>query len=296
MRLKTFRASTVALAMAQVREDLGPEALILSTRRLPDGAEVTAALETLPPPLPDPARLDGLRWHGVPATLAAVLATAPLEPALTHALRFGRVDTAPYAPPILLAGPPGAGKTLTAARLATRFVLAGHRPLVICADGQRAAAAEQLAAFTRLLELPLLVAPDPLTLARALARREAGAPVLIDTAGIDPFDPAAQAALAALAAAASATTALVLPAGLDPNEAADTASAFAAAGATLLVATRLDVTRRIGSVLAAAHAGGERRLALAEAGIGPGAADGLAPLTPALLAHFFADPKIRKAA
>ncbi len=286
----------MAAAMAQVRAELGPEALILSTRRVADGSEITAALESLPPPLPDPARLDRLRWHGVPPALAAQLSIAPLEPALAQALRFGGIDITPYAPPLLLAGPPGAGKTLTAARLATRLVLAGTRPLVICADGQRTAAAEQLAAFTRLLDLPLLVAPDPLTLARALMRREAGAPVLIDTAGIDPFDPAAQAGITALAAAAAATTALELTAGLDPNEAADTASAFATAGATLLVATRLDVTRRIGGVLAAAHAGGERRLTLAEAGIGPGAADGLVPLTPSLLARSFADPKIRKAA
>jgi flagellar biosynthesis protein FlhF len=50
----------------------------------------------------------------------------------------------------------------------------------------------------------------------------------------------------------------------------------------MLVATRLDVTRRLGAVLAAAHAGG---LALSEAGIGPGAADGLVPMTPGLLAE-----------
>ncbi len=53
------------------------------------------------------------------------------------------------------------------------------------------------------------------------------------------------------------------------------------AGAGLLVATRLDLARRLGGVLAAADAG----LAIAEAGIGPGAADGLVPLTPELLAR-----------
>ena len=147
-------------------------------------------------------------------------------------------------------------------------------------------------AFTRLLGLTLIVAPDAITLARALARRENGAPVLIDTAGIDPFSAQAQAALAGLAAAASATTALVLPAGLDPNEAADAAAIFAAVSATLLVSTRMDLARRIGSVLAAAAAG----LAIAEGGTGPGIADGLQPLTPALLAARLASPTNRKAA
>jgi flagellar biosynthesis protein FlhF len=73
---------------------------------------------------------------------------------------------------------------------------------------------------------------------------------------------------------------LVLPAGLDPAEAADQAQAYLASGARLLVATRLDLVRRLGGILAAAGSG----LALAEAGIGPGAADGLLPITPAWLA------------
>ena len=73
---------------------------------------------------------------------------------------------------------------------------------------------------------------------------------------------------------------LVLPAGLDAAEAADLAHAYAAAGASLLVATRLDLARRLGGILAAASA----RLALTEAGIGPGAADGLLPITPEWLA------------
>jgi flagellar biosynthesis protein FlhF len=86
--------------------------------------------------------------------------------------------------------------------------------------------------------------------------------------------------LTALAATARAAMVLVLPAGLDPAEAADQAQAYVAAGARLLVATRLDWARRLGGTLAAAGNG----LALAEAGIGPGAADGLLPITPAWLA------------
>ncbi len=72
-----------------------------------------------------------------------------------------------------------------------------------------------------------------------------------------------------------------MSAGTDPGEASDMAALYAAAGARPLVATRLDVARRLGGVLAAAAAGGP----LAEFGIGPGAADGLVPATPAALAH-----------
>jgi flagellar biosynthesis protein FlhF len=292
MRLKLYRAPTVAAAMAQVRAELGTDALILSTRRAGGGVEVTAALEPMAPALPDPAQLDRLRWHGVPPALAATLAHGSLEAALPSQLRFAALDLLGDSAPLLLVGPPGAGKTLTAARLATRLVMQGVTPMVISADGERAGAAEQLAAFTRLLGLMLIVAPDAVTLARALARRAVGSPVLIDGPGIDPFSPAAQAAVGTLAQTADATMALVVPAGLDPHEAADTAAAFAAAGAAMLIATRLDVARRLGGVLAAASVG----LALAEAGVGPGAADGLVPMTPALLATRLLGAPHKKAA
>ncbi len=125
------------------------------------------------------------------------------------------------------------------------------------------------------------MASHPTTLARALARRRNGTPVIIDAPGANPFDATQREEISALATSAGAATALVLPAGIDPAEATDLGAAFAEQGAALLVATRLDMARRLGGVLAAAQAGG---LALAEAGIGPGAADGLAPMTAALLA------------
>ena len=284
MRLKLYRAADNAAAIAQVRAELGPDALILSSRRIAGGVEVTAALEPddepAPPPAPDTRRVAAFTWHGVPAGLARRLEAGPLPFALSAVLRFEKLALCAAAPPLLVAGPPGAGKTLTVARLAARLVLAGTVPMVITADGKRAGAAEQLAAFTRLLGLQLIVASAPVPLSRALARREAGAPVLIDMPGTDPFDPAQREEIAALAATAGGALAVVLPAGLDVGEATDLAGAYAACGARLLAATRLDLARRIGAVLAAAGAG----LALAEAGIGPGAADGMVPMTPDLLA------------
>ena len=281
MRLKLYRAPAMAQAMARVRAELGEDALILATRRVGGGVEVTAALEPEdPPPLapPDPIRLAALDFHGVPAALHALLLRGELEAALAKAIPFGALPLGEA--PLLFIGPPGAGKTLTVARLATRLVLAGVLPLVITADGNRAGATEQLAAYTRLLGISLIVACHPVTLGRALARRLDAAPVLVDSPGCDPFDPAQVEELTALAATAAAAVVLVLPAGLDPAEANDQAQAFAASGARLLVATRLDLARRLGGILAAASTG----LALTEAGIGPGAADGLLPITPAWLA------------
>jgi len=284
MRLKIFRAATTAEAMARVRSELGVDALILGTRKVSDGVEVTAALEPAVPPTPappDPARVGLLQYHAVPAELHPALDRCALPDALARAVPFAALSLENDSAPILLAGPPGAGKTLTTARLATRLVLAGTTPLVITADGRRAGATEQLAAFTRLLGINLVVASHPVTLSRAVTRRQNGAPVLIDAAGSDPFDPAQSDELRALAAASGSVIALVLPAGMDPAEAADVACAYAAAGAAMLIVTKLDLTRRLGSLMAAAAAA---RLPLAEAGIGAGAADGMVPFTPALLA------------
>jgi len=285
MRLKLYRAAGMAEAMARVRAELGADALILATRRVADGVEITAALdpEDAAPPLaaPDPARLAALEFHAVPAALRAALQGGELTAALAGALPFDTLPLAPGGRPLLLVGPPGAGKTLTVARLATRLVMGGVTPVVITADGKRAGATEQLAAFTKLLGINLTVACHPVTLGRALARRPDGAPVLIDTPGSDPFDAGQIEELLVLAATADASMVLVLPAGIDAAEAADLAAGYASAGARLLVVTRLDLAHRLGGVLAAA-AGGS--LALTEAGVGPGAADGLLPLTPDWLA------------
>jgi len=288
MRLKTFRATRMAEAMALLREELGAEAVILSTRRTAQGVEITAALEPEEPVLIPPAGsvapampVQGpLAFHNPPAALAAALGQAPLDQALGRALGFGPLPDARDRP-LMLVGPPGAGKTLTCAKLAARLVLAGSPPVVATTDGQRAGATAQLAAFTGVLGLTLAVAPSAAALSKALARRTPGQQALIDTAGCDPFDPNQAVVLHALASAVRAELVLVLPAGLDTAEAADLARAFAALGARHLVPTRLDAARRLGAVLAAAEAG---PLLLTEAGTSPEVVDGLEALSPARLA------------
>ena len=75
---------------------------------------------------------------------------------------------------------------------------------------------------------------------------------------------------------------LVLAAGGDVLESAECAVAFSEAGAGRLIATKLDISRRLGGVLSAADAG---RLALAAAGVSPNIGDGLAPINPVSLAR-----------
>jgi flagellar biosynthesis protein FlhF len=76
-----------------------------------------------------------------------------------------------------------------------------------------------------------------------------GAHVFVDTPGRNPFIESERKQLHALVAAAGGEATLVLPAGLDASEAVDMANEFRALGATRLLITRLDMTRRLGSML-----------------------------------------------
>ncbi len=280
MRLRVFHARNATLALTAVREALGEEAVVLGTRRVAGGVEVTAALDLAEPeliePEPEPPPSE-LARHNLGAALSGAFPGPDLTVALEVRLAF---EPLPEDRPLLLVGPPGAGKTLTCAKLAARAKMAGHAPIVVTADGARAGAVEQLAAFTRLLRLTLAVAAVPEALAKALAARQPGQLALVDGFGCNPFDEAQAERLYRLIRAAEATPVLVLPAGLDAEESAEIARAFHQLGARHLLPTRLDMARRLGGVLSAAAMG----LALTEAGIGPQVAHGLQPLSPAWLA------------
>ncbi len=177
---------------------------------------------------------------------------------------------------IYLPVPPGAGKTVTAAKLAARALRAGGRVRLISADAARAGAAEQLAAFARILRVPVERAEGVLALRNAAAAAEPGETLLIDTAGINPYASADRDELDALIDAGAAEPVLVLPAGSDAVDAVDMARIFAEHGCSRIILTRIDIARRLGSALAAADA---NALAFADAGIAAAIADGLSPST-----------------
>ena len=262
MRLRLFTGTDTAQAIAAARAALGPDALVLEQRQVRGGVEITAAVESPDDQPPPPS--DMLTRHGVPEPLARILATSPL--ALPSRLRFGALPEGPC----MLVGPPGAGKTLAAIRLATAAVFAGETPRVAGADARRAG--NELASL--LAVLGLAPHPDPMS---------AG---IIDTAGIDIFDPASHADLPVT----HATCVLVLPADLDALCAAETAATWRAWGCTHLIATRLDLAPRLGALLAAADSG----LILTLASLSPAAGAAMMPLTPAFVARRLARAPTRK--
>jgi flagellar biosynthesis protein FlhF len=299
MRLKVFQAATVAEAMAEIRRTLGEDAVIVATETAPDGARVTAATDSTVPfdamlcdeaagDVPDMADVlyERLDRHRVPAPLIERLVGAALTIGgdnvvstlggiLQSAFAFHPLQSDRTPRRVLLIGPPGQGKTVTAARLTARAVLAGRPVRVIAADMTRAGAFAQISELCR----PMGVKPLPWS---PQAPLDAGdGLVVIDGPGVNPFDAADLANVSEIVAATDAEPLLVLAAGTEATEAAEIADAFAAVGVQRLIATRLDAARRLGGVLAAADAG----LALADAGIGRAIAETLVAFQPLALAR-----------
>lgn len=311
MRLKTFTADDMAAAMKRVRAELGADAIIVSSHETAGGVEVVAAVDSAPetgfeiaPLSAEPADgvdalQDILDYHRVPAALGESLADAAaaldtddailtLAGALDSRFAFAPLGNGRDNRPLLLIGPPGAGKTVTLAKLAARARLAKRAVAMITTDTLRTGAVEQFFGYAKLLRVDPQVAETADTLRDAIAASQAAqgaTTMLIDSTGANPFDDEDMCRLEEFIAAAGAEPLLVLPAGMDADEAADMARAFAALGATRLVVTRLDTARRLGGLLAAADAA---ELHLCEVGTGPHLADGLAPLNPLAFARLLA--------
>jgi flagellar biosynthesis protein FlhF len=235
-----------------------------------------------------------LAEHGVPARLADRLVTAAQtsgmsQPPLACAAALEAGFTFAHLPehgaprPFMLVGPNGSGKSIAVAKLAARSVLRQRQVGVITCDNIRAGAVEQLAAFTSILEIDLVRARGPESLARVVGSMNGAFDlVVIDSPGLNPFKQSDMDYLQALIEAADVEPVLVMSAGGDPEEAAEIGEAFAAIGATRLFASRLDTTRRLGAILAAAEGG---QLAFCDVSASPHVASGISPISAMALAR-----------
>lgn len=153
---------------------------------------------------------------------------------------------------LMLVGTPGIGKTLTIAKLATRYALAKEKIVVITTDMQRAGGADQLQSFTDILGLSLSVCGDKKSLLATLKYAGQDAYVLIDTAGCNPYEEENLTELTEIAHNANSEIALAIPAGMDAQETIDLTEAFMPLPIAHLIITRTDCSRRFGGLLAAA--------------------------------------------
>ncbi len=182
----------------------------------------------------------------------------------------------------MMVGPPGAGKTLATAKLAARGVMNGLRVAVISTDTIRAGGVEQLEAFTKILRIPLQKAETPAQLKKEIESARHADQIFIDTGGFNPFAPEEMRDLARLIAAGAIEPIMVMPAGADADESGEMARIYATLGVRSMIPTRLDIARRLGGLLSAAHHGS---LIFADASDTPKVAEGLFPMSPRALAH-----------
>lgn len=314
MRMRTFVAPTLAEAMENLRAELGEDAFVIATDE-PEGGPVRivaaasdgfdeppspATADAGPAEFPQPARQTSalatlLQRHGVPERLAAILRRGEIEsdplaenlrPALASHFDYAPLQPARMAQPLLLAGPPGCGKTSTIAKIAALLRAADRRVHLITTDTLRAAGVEQIQRYAQALGCDVTVAASTSELGVAMRDGpddQPGTLRLIDTPGLDLVRREDRQNLLDWCEAAETTPVLVLPGGHDAEESAEAARAFAALGGTGMIATRLDAARRLGNILAAAHGGS---LALIGAGVSPRISGGLVPLDAGLLARF----------
>jgi flagellar biosynthesis protein FlhF len=293
--------------MKQVRDELGDDAVIVSTHggRKGEKVRITAAIE--PPDLasaayPPASERAGRRFavleealagHGVPKILRRrllyPLADLKVEDpvmalgcALDSRFRFAPLADEDARRPLILIGPPGVGKTVSLAKLAAQRILDGQPVTVLTTDTIRAGAIEQIKAYTRALGLNVQVCEDAAALGDAVANLSPNHLALIDSPGANSFHREEMRHIGGLIEAARAQAVLVLAAGGDAAEAGEIGTAFAALGATRLLATRLDTSRRLGGLLTAANTGDLRFCGV---GYGPEIASGIYSLNPVSLAR-----------
>ncbi|MDR3525918.1 MAG: ATP-binding protein [Rhizomicrobium sp.] len=302
MQLRTFLAKDMRQALTDVRNSMGPEAVIVASQPAKGGGVmVRAALEEPEPPLDliDPvagdeedvdalfhdsmirrlrekkSNLPGRRpfdrmemlaafaKNRLPETLAHILAesaakaglsdmTLALAAAIDQRMTIAPIDFA-NAQAILLVGPNGAGKTAIAAKIGAHARLAGRHVRLVAHDVTGAGAVARLKDFADHLDAQIVTAESAYALAAVVAEAvRDGALAIIDTAGFDPRQAKAAAAFAALAQIQAVEIIGVVSALTDSEEVSEIAEALSKLGASRIVITAADMSRRMGALAAAA--------------------------------------------
>jgi len=276
-------------ALLQVRQALGPDALIIGTRsyqptgirrlwerpyvevfagRTAPGAQPPAAAPTpygvgggsLSTPTVSTAEATGL----VPGTRPTA---APAQPAQHEAFPGTSSDAAVdefeqwlqprlsrFEPRSLaLVGPTGGGKTTTLAKLAARYALdRGERVGLVTTDTYRIGAVHHLQTYAEIMGLPWKVAQDPPAMREAVAALAYCDRILIDTSGRNfRREEARRELLALLAAANPESVELVLSLTTGHEEMEELAQYFKDGPLTRVLLTKLDEASSIQKLVTA---------------------------------------------
>jgi flagellar biosynthesis protein FlhF len=137
MKIKRFVAPDMRQAMREVREDQGPEAVILSTRRLDEGIELVAAIDY------DESLIREAARHGAP--LAVASADAEATASKLHVASTGAAAPMSRAPATVVVPPP----------LSPANDMPAMRPLMEQAAQDTAQMRSELGSLREMLEMQL---------------------------------------------------------------------------------------------------------------------------------------------
>ena len=277
-------------ALALAKSAFGPDALILSSRRIDNesGAPVFEVRATRARPaatatLQTSAATASIATHAVeaaatkPGLVERVLRQAGVDSALSaeilaHArgnprtlretreslvsglaarIAFGGRHRNRIA---VFVGPTGVGKTTTIAKLAARDALIDQkRVALLTTDYFRVGGVDQLARYAELIEVPLEIAHDGPSFARSIERLTSAERIYIDTSGRSPRDASAIDALSMWIRALNqpVDVHLCLAAATRPRDARETLARHSRLGVTSILATKIDETSELGTVLSA---------------------------------------------
>lgn len=307
MRLKTFIGANTNEALMQVKRALGADAIILNTESLPDGGiKITAAMEDADfhfdkeekiekiPPVKefDESKIrESLNYHGVlPAVSERILArvrrlyfnqsggsaqTLLVKDLAENYEYYNMLDRSK--PLKLFMGISGSGKSTAIAKVATQAKLKKISSCIISCDNVRAGANKQLQAFAKILEVPFFFEGDRDRLYnRAMLSTREYNFVLIDTPGINPFikEDVERISLY-IKEFKTAEKIMTMDAGRNAADAVEISEVFRKIGADSLLPTRLDLSRRIGSIISIADV---CQMKLGAAGVSASIVQGIAKI------------------
>lgn len=278
MQETEFRQPTVREAFQAIREEFGPDALVLSselvsrrgwrgwvgmrevrvTARAPEGwvpaedrrpAEPARRRTDTAPPISSlaaqltAAGLDGELAEavaaGVPAKQQRGLTPESVRGHLAAHLAPMAAGTEPFARVEVFVGPPGVGKTTTIAKIAAQERVRRKRALgVVSADAFRAGAVEQLRTYAAIIGAPFRAARTNEEMDQAIGA--ARQTLLVDTAGRSPADDDLMDVRRMLGQRDGVRTHLVLPADTSVSSARRIVARFADTKPDRVVVSRLD--------------------------------------------------------
>ncbi len=268
-------AKDMLAALKQVRQLLGEDALILESREVEGGVEVSASApeDSARPQQHSTAKLSeqhyakihdiktflqnqGVSPHGVEKVEAFLKETMLQNGAdlpVAEYIRFifeqmfntNTQNIFENHRCVVLSGPTGAGKSVTIAKLGLLSLMQlKQTPLLITMDSGKAGAVTQLTTYAGHLNVPF-VPTDSLNAIKALMAEHEG-PVLIDTPGLTSFKSIDFEPRTKLLQELNAKGVFVAPAGTDMYELKHMMHNAAQAGFDTSIITKIDTISRLG--------------------------------------------------